>query len=277
MDKNPTIEKLRKLIAHERSARSVGNIQEAEAFAERIQELLTAHKLGMAEVEFQEREDGEPIDWEAVVAGEADGKKFKTYWRVTLAKAIAKTNSCQVVNQTRSRGRNFFFVGRTSDRELAKILYLYMVELGEELCLKSQRENREIQRLKFNLTNGIMSYDLPTWANSAFNSWMKHYRESWKVGFADAVAKRFEDRYNEMLAAQAQTAANAIVHIKKDALAVQAFLRGKTAAGRGRVVRDDSSADGYAHGQRTGGFINLTPHRFKGATGRAARLLGAAS
>ena len=48
---NPIIEKLRKLIAHEKSARSIGNIHEAEAFASRIQTLLDEHKLSMGEVE----------------------------------------------------------------------------------------------------------------------------------------------------------------------------------------------------------------------------------
>ena len=50
------IEKLRKLIAHEQSARTIGNIAEAEAFASKIQDLLTAHKLDMSEVDFQARD-----------------------------------------------------------------------------------------------------------------------------------------------------------------------------------------------------------------------------
>ena len=276
MENNPMIEKLRKLIAHERSARSIGNLAEAEAFASKIQDLLTAHKLEMSEVDFQEREDGEPIDWEKVDGNEiaARSNRTKVYWRVMVARTIAKINGCMVVNDTRSRGRSFFFVGRTSDRELAKMLYIYMVELGEELCVKAAREDREVQSLKFNVHHSIHSFDVPTWMAAAFRSWMKSYRESWKTGFADAIVKRLEDRYEETLKAQAQVSANAIVHIKRDALAVQDFLRGKTKRRRGNVRGDNSNSDGYGRGQSTGNAVNLSPNRFSGATGRASRLLG---
>jgi hypothetical protein len=277
MASNPIIEKLRKLITHQKSAEEIGNIHEAEAFAAKIQDLLTAHKLEMSEVDFQAREEGEPIDWEKVDGNELDcaGNKVKVYWRVTLARAIAKVNSCQIVNNTRSRGRSFFFVGRTSDRQLAKILYVYLVELGEEICTKAAKQDREVQSLKFNVRNNISDYSVPPWAQAGFRAWMKHYRESWKVGFGEAVAKRLIDRYEETLKAQAAVSANAIVHIKRDALAVTDFLKGKTQKGRGRLTGDNSNADGYARGQQTGNAVNLSPRTFNGATGRTSRLLGA--
>lgn len=273
---NPMIEKLRKLIAHEQSCRSIGNLIEAEAFAAKIQDLLTAHKLSMSEVDFQEREDGEPINWERVNADEIAGRPSKTnvYWRVKIARVLAEINSCQIVNSVGSRGRSFFFVGRTSDREIAKILYIYLIELGEDLGTKSTKEDRTVQMLKFNVQNNIASYNLPTWAAAAFRRWMKLYTESWKVGYSDAIVKRLEDRYKETLKAQAQTSANAIIHIKKDALAVEDFLKGKTTAGRGRLTYSDSNQDGYKRGQSTGNAVNLSPNTFSGATGRASRLLG---
>jgi hypothetical protein len=273
---NPMIEKLRKLIAHEQSCRSIGNLIEAEAFAAKIQDLLTAHKLSMSEVDFQAREDGEPIDWELVDGSELNGRsnRVKVYWRVKIARVIAKINSCQVVNNTSSRGRSFFFVGRTSDREIAKILYIYLINLGEELGAKSTREDKKVQSLKFNVHNNIASYAIPTWAAAAFRRWMKMYSESWKVGYSDAIVKRLEDRYEETLRAQTQTSANAIIHIKKDALAVEDFLKGKTKKGRGRLTYTDSNQDGYTRGHSTGSAVNLSPNTFSGATGRASRLLG---
>lgn len=51
---NPIIEKLRKLIAMEQSARSIGSLAEAEAFASKVQELLSKHKLEMSEIELDE-------------------------------------------------------------------------------------------------------------------------------------------------------------------------------------------------------------------------------
>ena len=46
------IDKLRKIMAHAASAREIGNLAEAEAFAAKAQELLLRHKLDMTEVEF---------------------------------------------------------------------------------------------------------------------------------------------------------------------------------------------------------------------------------
>ena len=269
---NTIVAKLRKLIAHERSARSIGSLAEAESFAAKIQDLLTAHKLSMSEVDFQTREDGEPIDWERVDGSELNvgGRRTKTYWRVSIAHAIAKVNSCEVVNDTRSRGMSFFFVGRTSDRELAKILYLYLIELGEELVVKSARADREDQIRKFSEHHHIHGI-VPSWAKAAFNSWMKDYRESWKMGFGTAIATRLKNQYEESLKAQAAES-TAMIHIKKDALAVRTYLARKIKAGRsvsGRARNDD----GYARGKSTGEAVNLSPTRLPER--RAARLLGA--
>jgi len=273
---NLIITKLRKLIEHERSARSIGSLAEAEAFAAKIQDLLTAHKLSMSEIDFQAREDGEPIDWEHVDGSEVGrgGRKTKVYWRVVIAKAIAKINSCEIVNETRSHGNAFFFVGRTSDREIAKTLYLYLIELGEELVAKSARADREIQTLKFNLRNNICDYDIPDWATAAFNRWMKEYRESWKTGFGITIATRLQDRYEETLKTQAAASINAIVHIKRDALAVRTYLMGKTFRSRGRGVQGHTgNGDGYARGESAGNAVNLSPNRFREA--RASHLIGA--
>lgn len=48
------IEKLRKLIRHERSAREIGSIAEAEAFAERIQSLCDEYNLSISEIDIDE-------------------------------------------------------------------------------------------------------------------------------------------------------------------------------------------------------------------------------
>jgi len=54
-------ELLSKLIAHEQSERSIGNQTAAETFAEKIQQLLTKHKLTMDDISIQE-ESAAPIN-----------------------------------------------------------------------------------------------------------------------------------------------------------------------------------------------------------------------
>lgn len=50
------MELLAKLMRHEQSAREVGSLAEAEAFASKVQAMLTKHKLEMSEIKFEERE-----------------------------------------------------------------------------------------------------------------------------------------------------------------------------------------------------------------------------
>jgi hypothetical protein len=62
-------ELLQKLIAHEQSARAIGNTAEAEAFAMKIADLMFRHNLSMSDVEIKQQEQDEPIDREIVELG----------------------------------------------------------------------------------------------------------------------------------------------------------------------------------------------------------------
>ncbi len=279
MNIDPIIEKLRKLIAHEKSARSIGNLHEAEAFAARIQTMLEDHKLGMDEVAYAEREAAEPIDWEPVSADDIDHtdtynrKNVRQYWQHTLATAIAEVNSCRAIGKGGDNSR-FSFVGRTTDRQLCKILFIYMVELAEELCAKAAKEDVADQRDKFNEEKfGYgMNRDVPPWAAPAFRGWMKDYRKAWRKGFSEAVCTRL---YAQHAAAEVKSAGTAaMVHLKKDTIAVNDFLKGKVRAGTKMRV-SGSNEDGYARGKSTGSAVNLSPNRFAPkSAGRIVGLLG---
>lgn len=270
---SPVIEKLRKMIAHEQSARSIGNQAEAEAFAAKIQEMLDAHKLSMSEVDIREREENEPVNEDVIDWANITGKRkvVKSYWHLAISKAVAEANDCARVGQ---QGANylFYFVGRTSDREIAKILYVYFIGLGEHLCEKSEKENRTDQLKKFAETNHITHLNIiplvPALAKG-FRAWMKNYRNSWLAGFGEHVATRLRLRH-----AQTEAAAEAIVHIKRDALAVQEFLKNAGPMKRVKVGPNIKNIDGMRAGQSTGDAVNLSPGTFSGATGRASRLLG---
>ncbi len=129
------IELLQKLINHERSARSIGNIAEAEAFAVKIQTLLTEHKLSMSEVEYQEQEKFDPIGNEVVGADQVGMKDGRfEYWLGCLASAIAENFFCHALRFSASRKINF--VGRNSDRAAAVEMYGHLVRTANALCEK---------------------------------------------------------------------------------------------------------------------------------------------
>src|ERR1017187_8732928 len=97
MGNTSVMEKLRKLIAHEESARSMGSLAEAEAFAGRIAEMLTQHRLERSDVEVK-AETAEPIGQDRVTAEEAGVKKgaqnVAVAWQVCLARGVCKATGC---------------------------------------------------------------------------------------------------------------------------------------------------------------------------------------
>lgn len=263
------MDKLRKLIAHEKSAREIGSLAEAEAFASKIQELMDEYKIGMSDVEFADREATEPIDFSDYSGpkGWKGGSGRRQYWTMSLARAIANANECQVVC---GHGNRFCFVGRTSNREFCVVLFQYFFELGGELCEKACERNKNDEYELFN--EQYDSYG-EEWDGarkaSKFRHWMKDYNKSWKAGFADAISTRLSIAQQKRDAAATKT--GTIIHLRKDVLAVKSFMDDQEGFHKvhtgNRVVR----ADGYETGKRTGNSVNMTPHRLKPS--RSSRLL----
>lgn len=278
------IEKLRKLIAHEVSARSIGNIEEANAFADRIQTLLTAHRIEVSDVQLEKQRKSETIGFIQV-----DERYIRTsvrtttvWWKMVLANTIAEHNSCRYVGlpvKAKNSHRIFLFVGHTSNREICKMLYIYFVELAEDICKTNEKASRQEQAAIFNKVNNLSMPDwvkqvapnalVPPYAEKAFKQWMKHYRNAWFVGFSDALVTRMSERH------AAPSNQPGLVLIKRDALEVKNALEGQLdKKNRKEVKADVKSLDGLDAGVHTGEAVSLSPTTFPGAKGRASRLLG---
>lgn len=250
---NPIIEKLRKLIAHEKSARSIGNLQEAEAFAAKIQQLLDDHKLSMSEVEFEAREESEPIAWQ-IFDPTAEGfncaREHKIIWQIRLAQAISECNTCEVVV---SNGSRLYFVGRTSDREICRTFFSYLLDLAYHLSGLTMQHDREREAAKCIVYGG------------EFRSWMRDYRRSWFLGFAQAICARLYDSHKTRMAEAAST--SAMVHISKD----RALIK-KSVDERSQPVktwsRSGHNKDAYEKGRATGAAVNLSPNRLNKSSNR---------
>lgn len=261
---NPIIEKLRKLIAMEQSARSIGSLTEAEAFASKVQELLSKYKLEMSEVELDEQEESDPIDWEEVHTDEAGfkTKRGRTGWQLRIAAGLAVANNVRLVT---TRTNAVHFAGRGSDREICKILFIYLLELAKEMAATATKNYRKEKiRETQNLYGGM---DISPAMVSRFT---REYKASWYSGFGLAVEKRFMDKHKEMMAQYAQSVA--VVHINKDKEAINEFLQGRIQLGR-RIRESIRNRAGYEAGRASGESVNLTSNRLQSATGRSARLL----
>ena len=267
MANDQIIDKLRKLIAMERSAREIGSLAEAEAFASKIQEFLSKANLEMSEVELNLQEESDPIDWEYVKTDDAGFRTIRTgvYWQLMLANGIAKANSCRMIKASRSN--NVIFAGRKSDRELCKILFIYLLELAKDMNERAAKNYK-----KDTLKRVQQEYGGTDISPDNLRRLQREYKQSWYLGFAETVSKRFIEKWEEMKAQYAQSAA--IVHIDQTKKLVDEFLSGKT--GRSRSIRTNvGNQSGYESGKASGQSVNLTPHTFSGATGRVSRLLGA--
>jgi hypothetical protein len=126
------IERIRKMIAHERSAREIGSTAEAEAFAEKIQALLVKHRLSMNDLEMETLDEVDPV---AHVSAQIKNKHVKP-WLTLLAHCIAVNFFCKVLflDGTDSVGASFIFIGRNADRLTALELFLYFSEKASSLA-----------------------------------------------------------------------------------------------------------------------------------------------
>lgn len=255
------LELLAKLMRHEQSAREVGSLAEAEAFASKVQQLLTAHKLDMSEIDFEQREQFEPIGRENVFASDIGIKRRnkRIEWQEGLAFAIATCNGCQLLITNASNA--VFFVGRTSDRQACAQVYVRFVRMAFDLAEKSAEESKGAQREKCMKRNG-------QWYNGAvFAHWMRAYKNSFCVGFSSAIQSRFHAQVRQMEEAK-KTAegenCSAMVHMRKDSEAISAYISDlfkgrKESKAKDRIEYDDRNfnRDGYFSGEAAGKSIAL--------------------
>jgi hypothetical protein len=226
------IDKLQKMLNHERSARSIGNTHEAEAFAAKIADMLFTHKLSMSEVEMEQEERNEPVSSERV-------EGFKAPWAEVLASGVSQASFCKVL----SGHKSYIFIGRPSDRSTAISMYRYLATLGKSIC------DAELAKYK---DSEEFAYEL------AFSP---RIGRTWSVsflrGYANAIYYRLiAERKN--LTSQAQSSGTSLVYIDKSKAAIDAFVTekyGKLGSSRSSSSRVHSGA--YGAGKLAGSRVSI--------------------
>ena len=257
------IDRLQKLIAHERSVRQIGSIAEAEAFTARVQEMLTRHKLTMSDVEVRRRNATEDIDMLGVHPHSAGvpSTSYRVSWQLSLGYAIARVNQCALL--TIGSSAVLYFAGRKSDRNAAAKLFHYFLELAVATGNTTAKLHLVEQRRLCEEKHGPL-------ARAKMGRWMRAYRASFHRGFGEAVANRFLLQYEEMLKAEGDAHGAhslGLVLIREDAQAVRKFVDARlklsrpTSEKEQNNIRDNAGAfngNGYAHGYRSGDRVALT-------------------
>jgi hypothetical protein len=167
------LQKIKNLIEHEKSARKIGSIHEAKAFAERIQNLIEKYSLDVAEIDaLGEKEEikGYVLKFAAAV------------WQKVLLSGIAKANSCGIAF---SRGKDIpAVVGYKDDVEIVVSLYDYFSRLAEEYADKLPSGNTYFSIHQENALSISLN----------FNHRDKNLsKDSFLLGFAQSISKRFSE------------------------------------------------------------------------------------
>jgi hypothetical protein len=160
IEKETILSRLRKMIAHEESARTIGSIKEAEVFAEKITALLARHKLSMSEVEFFEHVEAEPVGREVFIPVEHGLKRShqRVWWQEYLAGTVARANQCRIF--VRGRSNVVTFVGRTTDRQVTAYQYAMLVRTiareSERAYQEAYRKGEQGRRFKASFIQGAL-------------------------------------------------------------------------------------------------------------------------
>jgi len=246
---NKTVELLQKLINHEKSARSIGNTAEAEAFASRIQQLLLKHKLDMTDIEFAEEEKNEPIAQDFIreheLTDEQESGKRRNSWVGILLMATAEANFCQVVSAARDNA--YHLIGRASDKQIARQLFKYLYDAALEVV----QSELSVYRASNEYASQVRIF------GKSPASACKTFVSGFKIGFASAIYERLTHERDEARKKLQGANETGLIRLDQICKAVEdfknaAFPRVRTSSTRTR------GHHGYERGKAYGSAIGLS-------------------
>jgi hypothetical protein len=244
------VDRLRKLIAMEGSARAIGNQAEAEAFAAKIAEQLTRHRLERSDVEAQ-AEVAEPIGQTKADAAEAGWTKQAhnagaIAWMVQIAQGCAAATG---VGLLWSGSQTAVFCGPSEPREGAKQLYLYMIGLAQTFSWKEGQKEKAaiVAECKRKFGEGCFGRQSQA---------MKEYRASYCAGFGSTVGRRLSATAKAQIDAAPGTA---MVWVRRTDAAIEAYVnQTKTGTTKQRDEFNRHNASAYFKGRDRGENVALT-------------------
>lgn len=216
------IDKLTKLKNHAESAKAIGSEAEAQAFAEKVQQLLLEHDLQMSDIEFATLAVDEPvdrglIDW--TPAG-IKGKKTRTQWMEQLAAMIARANFCQIIVQAGTS--NIWLIGRKEHRAVAEYMIVTLTRAVIDISKK--------EHAKF-------SWEVYKRDGSTFRA--RGFKDSFITGFLFRLFQRIEERKKT---AETSTS-TALVRINREDAAVASYMEDMR-----KLPKKDPNHIGKGHG-----------------------------
>ncbi len=181
------IDKLQKLINHEKSAREIGNVAEAEAFAGKIQQLLIRHNLSMSEIEIETAKTSE-IDIEPAFLF---SRQRNENWKFILASTIAELHGCNILQMD---DLCQLIVGRETDRQIVLDLYQHFIKTGKNLAgnFMNNQVEKSLREIESDMLDSF-SFGLHSLSKPDFFSSNDKKEQSFLYGFAVSVCERLSE------------------------------------------------------------------------------------
>lgn len=250
-ERTQAVRKVKKLLNHAESAHELESEAEALAFASKAEEIMAEYKISTAEVEAVVLDEQDPITRELIEPSLHEGMKAckqRRGWEDILAHAVAYGHYCHqvVIKNTNAR----WFVGRKSDVEVAKYVFIRLAHFAEDQAKRDYRKARRTAKQNGEKFNG------------------RGYMTSWRMAFAQTVKRRYaelEEERKERLEDDGQS--TALVHLRDERAKVREWLdkNMSTRKASGTKARQSNVA-GAMKGQRAGKKVSLRGDGVKGSS-----------
>jgi hypothetical protein len=245
--KEKILDKLKKLIAHSKSAEEIGSAHEAEAFAARIQQMLDEYNLSMDDVELHAARTS-PNGFVNVYG---DPRTFEN-WQIVLLNTVCAINGCTAMSSVPvGQCGHWAIAGRKTDATIAVNFFRYF----NELCLKMGEEYAE-SLASPTIREQFFGYGYATFTASFYSS-PDLRKQSYMIGIAQAICQKLQEVYN----ADKENTTNpeALVYLENRAAESEKFIRENVGTVKQEEVPPVTvDRDSFLAGQRAGSEIALT-------------------
>ena len=233
------IDKLKKIKAHEESAREIGSIDEAEVFAKVFQKLLVDYELSMSDVEFAQMRDTSPIEKTLIDWNEYHvnvGQNIRHMWIECLTTVVVRAYGCAYMIRTGSS--HIWIIGRETNRQLAEYVLVMLVRSANSI---SRKESAAFSRRCREEGRPEVSYG---------------YRKSFLMGFVTRIKERLEEARHPT----ATSGSIAIVRIDTESDDAQNWMRQTlhTRRASGLTIAATENYIGFRKGQTIANQMDIS-------------------
>ena len=171
------LDKIRKLKRHETSARKLGSVEEANAFAHRVTVLLEKYRLEEADIDFSDVAGQPAISQQEVDWGDygLSPTRRRCSWLEGLAIAVGMNNGTVILSL---QGTNMLtLVGKPAQRAATEFI------VGNLIRFMKIEVEEDFRRTKKYVAHGAVG-----------KSYLQGYRKAWRKGFVQGVAYQYQQR-----------------------------------------------------------------------------------